>query len=116
MNNSFLNRHVLKPETIRQVEAAGPVVSQIVDRWAGGWPKKTQKLEKSGQLLAVAQSQAEQERMVDNYLRDFPDVGRMEALQVFDLPQAPRCNHNRIQDPNPGQCRGLGFCACRSCH
>lgn len=57
--HEFLNKHVLKPETVRAIEAMGEVESQIADRWAGGWPKQTRRLEAEGRLLQAVKEQAE---------------------------------------------------------
>lgn len=86
---TFLNRHVLKPETVRAVESAGQQVSKVVDRWAGGWPKQTRKLEASGRLLPLAREQAEKEFSALKILAQFPDMGEIEAIQLADLPLNP---------------------------
>ena len=87
----LLNREVLKPATVRAVEQAGPRVVQVVDRWAGGWPKATQRLEKQGRLLQVAQKQVEREEPAMDYQRENPDLYLTisEALAMYDLPLNP---------------------------
>lgn len=85
MSRGFLNRHVLKPETIEAIEAMGEVASQVADRWAGGWPKKTRRLEAEGRLLDAVRYQAELEEPAMEYLRQNPWVGGIEARQLYDI-------------------------------
>lgn len=84
-SRGFLNRHVLKPETIEQIEAMGEVASQVADRWAGGWPKKTRKLEAEGRLIEAVRYQAEQEQAAVEYERANRWVGGIESRQLFGI-------------------------------
>lgn len=84
-DRSFLNRDVLKPETIAQIEAMGAVESQVADRWAGGWPKQTRKLEREGRLLQAVKKQAELERPALEYEAQNPWVGGIESRQLFGI-------------------------------
>jgi uncharacterized protein YkuJ len=84
-DHTFLNRHVLKPETVAQIEAMGEVASQVADRWAGGWPKKTRKLEAQGKLLEAVKYQAEQEQKAVEYEAQNPWLGGIESHQLFDI-------------------------------
>lgn len=83
--HEFLNRHVLKPETIRQIEAMGEVASQVADRWAGGWPKQTRALEKQGALLDAVKKQAELEAQAVEYENQNRWVGGIESRQLFGI-------------------------------
>ena len=87
----LLNHHGLKPTTVRAVESAGLRVVQTVDRWAGGWPKATRKLDKEGRLLKEALAQVEREEPAMQYLEQNPDLYLTisEALQLYDLPLNP---------------------------
>ncbi len=58
---SMLNTHVLKPETVKAVEALGLTAEKIADRWASGWKKETRALEASGELLPRLRAQAVRE-------------------------------------------------------
>lgn len=84
-NHGFLNKHVLKPETIRQIEAMGEVASQVADRWAGGWPKQTRALERQGLLLEAVKEQADLEAQAVEYERQNPWVGGIESRQLFGI-------------------------------
>lgn len=87
---SFLNRHVLKPSTIDQIEAMGEAASQIADRWAGGHPKQTRRLEAEGRLILALKQQLEQESQVEEQMRQFPWVGKAECLQMLGIdPSGP---------------------------
>ena len=82
---NLLNSHVLKQSTIRQVEAAGPRVVQVVDRWAGGWPKAVKQLEKQGRLLQEAEKKVEREEPAYLYSQQNPECSLSEALELYDL-------------------------------
>lgn len=84
-NHGFLNKHALKPETIRQIEAMGEVASQVADRWAGGWPKETRRLEAEGRLLEAVKEQAEAEQAAVEYEAQNPWVGGIESRQLFGI-------------------------------
>lgn len=84
-DHKFLNVHVLKPETIKQIEAMGEVASQVADRWAAGWPGKTRKLESLDLLLAAVKRQAEREAPALEYLAQNPWVGGIEARQLYGI-------------------------------
>lgn len=86
---TFLNRRVLKPETIEAIEAMGELASQIADRWAGGWPKQTKKLEAEGRLLQAVQEQMELERAAQEYEAQNKWVGGIESRQLFELSDKP---------------------------
>ena len=86
---TFLNRPVLKPETIRAIEALGEQASQIADRWASGWPKQTRKLESENRLLEALSRQVEAEALARQYEAENPWVGGIEANQLFDIDPAP---------------------------
>ena len=85
----LLNHHVLKADTVRAVEAAGPRVVQTVDRWAGGWPKQVKKLEAEGRLVKEAQEQVRQEESAYQYSIKNPEVSLSEALELYDIPLYP---------------------------
>ena len=82
-SHEFLNKHVLRPESIRQIEALGEVASQVADRWAGGWPTQTRALEKRGELLEAVKKQAELERRAIEYEQENPWVGGIESRQLM---------------------------------
>lgn len=52
---------ILKPETVTAILELGQKAEQIADRWAMGWPKRTQELERQGILLEKLSNQAERE-------------------------------------------------------
>lgn len=84
-NHEFLNKHVLKPETIKAIEAMGEAASQVADRWAGAWPKQTRALEKAGRLLEAVKAQAEAEQEALEYEAQNPWVGGIESRQLFGI-------------------------------
>ncbi len=88
---SLLNRHILKPETVQAVEAAGPRVVETVDRWAGGWPKITKQLEQEGRLLQEAQERVKMEQRAMDYKRENPELylTTSEALELYGVPLYP---------------------------
>lgn len=83
--HEFLNKHVLKPETVRAIEAMGEVESQIADRWAGGWPTQTRRLEAEGRLLQAVKEQAKAERTALAYEAANPWIGGIESRQLFGI-------------------------------
>lgn len=83
--HEFLNRHVLKPETIAQIEEMGEVASQVADRWAGGWPKQTRAMEKKGTLLQAVKEQAELEAQAVEWERQNSWVGGIESRHLFGI-------------------------------
>ncbi|MCX7902253.1 MAG: hypothetical protein N2483_08210 [Burkholderiaceae bacterium] len=87
---SLLNRHVFRPETAAAIEAMGILAEQIADRWAGGWPKRTRKLDDSGLLIEALKRQVELEREVLAQAREMTHLAQHEILQVFGIdPQPP---------------------------
>lgn len=86
---TLLNSHVLKPETVKQVEALGETASQVVDRWAGANPKQLRKLESEGRLLQAVKDQLEQEQKAKDYEAANQWVGGIESRKLFDLSDHP---------------------------
>lgn len=100
----FLNKHVLKPETIRQIESLGEVASQVADRWAGAWPKQTRRLETEGSLLQAVKEQAEVEQEALEYEAANPWVGGIESRQLFGIdlngpPPGPLSSGDQLAGP-----------------
>ena len=52
-------RRLLKPETVKAIEAMDLTAQQIADRCASGWAAETLALEASGELLPRLKAQAE---------------------------------------------------------
>jgi hypothetical protein len=86
---TFLNRDVLKAETVAAIEAMGELASQIADRWAGGWPVRTRRLEQQGRLFDAIKGALEQEQKAKDYEGANPWVGGIESRQLFDLADEP---------------------------
>jgi len=60
-----------------------------VDRWAGGWPAKTRKLETEGRLFEAVKEQVEIQEQARHYLGHHPDMGMTEVMEMFDIPLHP---------------------------
>lgn len=78
----LLNKHLLKPETRRQIADMGPNAESIVDRWLGGWPKRTVAMEADGTLIPRLKSQLETEM---NLLADARTGGSLNHLAEHEI-------------------------------
>ncbi len=86
---SLLNSHVLKPESVQQIEKLGPLAERIADRWAGGWPKRVKSLEKSGKLLQALTSQVEREKNVLAATRNMSHLAEHEIMELYGVSPEP---------------------------
>lgn len=82
----------LAPETLTAIAPLGRNAQQIAYRWAVGWPKETQALERSGMLIDMLKDQAyrEQSTLADAHRSaENCHLADHEIMELFDLPIRP---------------------------
>lgn len=75
---------VLKPETIKAIEANGPDALAVASHWTQ-WPAKMKALEAAGKLVAAIQAEAEQWRQAREYETANSWVGGIESRQLHGI-------------------------------
>ena len=93
----LVNHGILKPETEKAVGKAGRLVHETVDRWLGGWPAATRKLEEQGLLVTEAKKAVNREDKARMYTYSHPEVSMSEALELFDMPLYPPTKRPRLK-------------------
>ncbi len=86
---SLMYGHVLKPESVQEIEKMGLLAEQIADLWASGWPKRTKKLEASGRLIEALKTQVERELDVLARAREYTHLATFEINEMFGIDPAP---------------------------
>ncbi|MFO0157776.1 MAG: hypothetical protein ACK51V_01905, partial [bacterium] len=85
-----LNSQGLTTETKNQAMQLGLTAQQILDRWMGGWPKRTLEMQKDGSLLSALQEQADREKTVEADNPNYSHLAKHEKMAVFGIdPQPP---------------------------
>lgn len=90
---TYLNApDVVTKETLRAVSALGPTAVAVLERWVGGWPKKTKALEKAGKLIEAVKYQANREAEIYGTARmggENSHLADHEIAQLYDLAPGP---------------------------
>lgn len=89
---ALLNRHVFKPATAKAIERMGPIAERVADRWAGGWPKATRDMDRTGRLVHAVKTQAKREAEIYSDARvggKNSHLADHEIAEMYDLSPGP---------------------------